>query len=58
MCTEEILGQANWTTTNHNKGQSPSKEDDIVYVVGLEMSSIMSFFQKTKWLIPTSTAHN
>ena len=33
--TEEIMGQVKWTTTNHTKGQSPSKKDDAVYVVGL-----------------------
>ena len=35
---EEIVGQAKWTTTNHTKCQSSSKEGDIVYTVGLEGS--------------------
>ena len=35
---EEIIGQMKWTTTNHTKGWSSSKEVDIVYMVGLKGS--------------------
>ena len=31
------MGQVKWTTTNHTKGQSPSKKDDAVYAVGLRV---------------------
>ena len=55
---EEIVGQVKWTTTNHTKGRSSSKEGGYVYGgIGRE-SSIMSSFRKTKPLIPTSTAPN
>ena len=37
---EEIVGQAKRTTTNHTKGRSSSKEDDVVYMVGLEESPL------------------
>ena len=33
--TEEIIGQVKWTTTNHTKDWSSSKEGDVVYMVGL-----------------------
>ena len=29
------MGQAKWITTNHTKDQSSSREDDVVYMVGL-----------------------
>ena len=35
------MGQAKWTTTNHNKGQSSSKEGDVVYMVGLEGGPVL-----------------
>ena len=34
--TEEIVGQVKLTTTNHTKGRFSSKEDDVVYMAGLE----------------------
>ena len=37
---EEIMGQVKWTTINHTKGQSSSKEGDVVYMVGLEGSPL------------------
>jgi len=39
--TEETVGQAKWTTANHTKGWSLSKEDDIVYMVGLEGNPLL-----------------
>ena len=36
----EIVGQVKWTTTNYTKGQSPSKKDDAVHMVGLEGSPL------------------
>ena len=38
---EEIVGQAKWTTNNHSKGRSSSKEGDVVYMVGLEGSPLL-----------------
>ena len=38
---EEIVGQVKWTTTNHTKGQSSSKEGDVVYMVGLEGNPLL-----------------
>ena len=38
---EEITGQGKWTTANHNKGQSSAKEDDAVFIVGLEGSPLL-----------------
>ena len=35
-------GQAKWTTTNHNQGQSSSKEGDGMYMIGLEGSPLLS----------------
>ena len=37
---EEIVGQAKWTTTNHTKDQSLSKEGDAVNVLELEGSPL------------------
>ena len=39
--TEEIMGQGKRATTNHTKGQSSSKEGDVVYMVGLEGSPLL-----------------
>ena len=36
-----MVGQAKWTTTNHTKGQSSSKEGDVVYMVELEGSPLL-----------------
>ena len=37
--TEEIMGQLMWLAiANHIKGQSLSKEGDVVYMVGLKWS--------------------
>ena len=38
---EEIVGQGKWTTTNHTKGRSSSKEGGVVYMVGLERSPLL-----------------
>ena len=32
---EQIMGQVKWTTANHTKGWSWSKEGDVVYMVRL-----------------------
>ena len=39
--TKDIMGQANWTTTNHTKDWSSSKESDGVHMVGLEGSPLL-----------------
>ena len=38
---EEIMGQLKWTTNNHTKGLTSSKEGDVLYVVGLEGSPLL-----------------
>ena len=38
---EEIMEQGKWTSTNHTKGQSSSKEGDVVYIAGLEGNSLL-----------------
>ena len=38
---EEIVGQVKWTTTNHTKGRSSTKESDVVYTVRLEGSPLL-----------------
>ena len=38
---EENVGQVKWTTTNHTKGQSSSKEGDVVFMVELEGSPLL-----------------
>ena len=38
---EEIMEQGKWTTTNHTKGPSSSKDGDIEYKVGLEGSFLL-----------------
>ena len=39
---EEIVGQLKWTTTtNHTKGQSSTKEGDVVHMVELEGSPLL-----------------
>ena len=53
---EEIVGQVKWSTPNHIKGQSSSKEGDIVYVVVLEGSPLLrEYLQENRMIIPTST---
>ena len=37
----EFMEQVKWTTTNHTKGRSSSKEDDVVYMVRLEWSPLL-----------------
>ena len=34
-------GQGKWTTMNHTKGQSSTKDDDVVFMVGLEGSPLL-----------------
>ena len=34
-------GQGKWTTTNHTKGQSSTKDDDDVFLAGLEGSPLL-----------------
>ena len=47
---EEIVGQVKWTTINHTKGQSSSKEGDVVYVVVLEGSPLLrEYLPETEW---------
>ena len=41
MLNEAIVGQPKLTTTNHTKGQSSTKEADIVYMVGLKGSLLL-----------------
>ena len=44
---EKIVGQVKWTTINHTKGRSSSKESDVVYMVGLEESPLLgALFKK------------
>ena len=38
---EVIVGQVKRTTTNHTKGQSSTKECDVLYMVGLEGSPLL-----------------
>ena len=38
---EEVVGQVKWTITNHTKGHSSSKEGDVLYIMGLEDSSLL-----------------
>ena len=40
MWNEEIMGQLKWTTANHTKGQSSSKDGDVMYMVRLEGSPL------------------
>ena len=39
---EEITEQVKWNVTNYTKGQSSSKEGDVVYIMGLEGSSFQN----------------
>ena len=39
---EEITEQVKWNVTNYIKGQSWSKEGDVVYIMGLEGSSFQN----------------
>ena len=36
MWSRRVMGQVKWTTINYIKGQSSSKECDVVYMVGLQ----------------------
>lgn len=38
---QETKKQAKWNTINPIKGQSSSKEDDVVYMVGLEGRALL-----------------
>ena len=48
MWNRRDRGTSEMNHHHHTKGQSSSKEGDVVYTVGLEGSSIMSSFRKTK----------
>ena len=52
--TDEIMGQANWTSTNHTKDWSSPKEYDV-YVVALEGELYYERLPENQ-TIPVSTA--
>ena len=54
---EEIMEQMKWTTTNQRPVFIQRRWCCVYGGIGRE-SSIMSSFQKNKWLIPKNTAPN